>query len=65
MALVRWNPTSDLASLHSTMDRLFSDVFGEAFRGSLAGEGGRTEAATYHLPVNITETDTGQDLLTS
>ena len=59
MALVRWNPTSDLASLHSTMDRLFSDVFGEAFRGSMAGDGGRTEAATYHLPVNIAETDTG------
>lgn len=59
MALVRWNPTSELASLHSTMDRLFSDVFGEAFRGSLAGDGGRTEAATYHLPVNIAETETG------
>ena len=41
------------------MDRFFSDVFGETFRGSLAGDGGRTEAATYHLPVNIAETDTG------
>jgi HSP20 family protein len=36
------------------MDRLFSDVFGPAYRGLMAEDG-----APGHLPVNIAETDRG------
>lgn len=56
MAIERWRPTNDLASLHSTMDRMFSDVFGDTFAGpSDEGEGGM--APTFYLPVDIREND--------
>ena len=56
MAIARWRPTNDLASLHSTMDRVFSDVFGDTFAGpSDEGEGGM--APTFYLPVDIREND--------
>lgn len=65
MAIVRWTPANDLASLHSAMDRLFGDVFGDVFgpvgtsQGmERSGEGGR-QLATYHLPVNISESKDG------
>ena len=56
MAIARWRPASDLASLHSTMDRLFSDVFGDSF----ARMGGEDRGlATFHLPVDIQENEDG------
>lgn len=64
MAIVRWTPANDLANLHSAMDRLFGDIFGESWTGMQPGEGGRTGQRgqgrpTYHLPVNVRETDSG------
>lgn len=60
MAIIRWNPTNDLAGLHSAMDRLFSDVFGEMYASTERGAGGKqTERPTFHLPVNIEETENG------
>ena len=68
MAIVRWSPANDLASLHSAMDRLFSDVFGDVFTSGTpgqgterteGGDGGRRRLPTYHLPVNISETKDG------
>jgi HSP20 family protein len=43
------------------MDRLFADMFGEmgmAMR-PIMGDGGEGGTPTYHLPVNIMETDSG------
>jgi HSP20 family protein len=63
MAIARWSPGNELAGLHSAMDRLFSDVFGPAYRGLMTEdggrEGGRRDGGGQHLPVNIAETDTG------
>lgn len=68
MAIVRWSPANDLASLHSAMDRLFGEVFGDAFTTGMptqvtertdGGNGGRRRLPTYHLPVNISETKDG------
>jgi HSP20 family protein len=65
VAIVRWSPANDLASLHSAMDRLFGDVFGDAFTSGMptqstertdGGNGGRRRLPTYHLAVNISET---------
>ena len=65
MAIVRWSAANDLASLHSAMDRLFGDVFGDIFTSGMpthgteraeGGDGGRRRHPTYHLPVNISET---------
>jgi HSP20 family protein len=68
MAIVRWSPTTDLASLHSAMDRLFSDMFGESFSQTGGdssrqqmerGNGGARQLPTFHLPVNVSESDKG------
>ena len=56
MAIARWRPANDLASLHTNMDRLFSDGFGDLF-GRAGEEGGM--APTLYLPVDIMETDNG------
>jgi HSP20 family protein len=56
VAIARWRPANDLASLHSTMDRLFSDVFGDSFGRMGDDDGGM---ATFHLPVDIKETENG------
>jgi HSP20 family protein len=65
VAIVRWSAANDLASLHSAMDRLFGDVFGDVFTSGMptpgterteGGNGGRRRRPTYHLPVNISET---------
>jgi HSP20 family protein len=56
VAIARWRPANDLASLHSTMDRLFSDVFGDSF-GRMGGDD--RGPATFHLPVDIQETENG------
>jgi HSP20 family protein len=65
VAIVRWTPANDLANLHSAMDRLFGDIFGESWTGMQPGDGGRTgqqrqgDRPTYHLPVNVKETESG------
>jgi HSP20 family protein len=53
MALIRWNPSSDLMNIHSEMDRLFGDLT-EGMRAQ--GNGGRGEASAI-LPVDIERTD--------
>src|SRR5438105_279288 len=67
MALVRWGPTGDVAGLHSAIDRLFSDMFGEANVGTSredrTGDGGRSELPTFHLPVNIVDTEQGYRIM--
>lgn len=55
MALIRWNPTSDLMNLHSEMDRIFNDVwqgFGMTPRGGTNGV-----AAASYLPLDIERID--------
>src|SRR5215470_5874588 len=59
LTLARWSPTSELTNLHTAMDRLFSDLFGEPMRSPLTAEMGRAGAPTYHLPVDIAEVDNG------
>lgn len=59
MAMVRSSPTHELASLHSAMDRLFADLFGDAFRGVPMEDQPPAAAAVFHLPVNVVRTDTG------
>jgi len=63
LAIVRWSPSQDLASLHSAMDRLFGDMFGGMFGTPQQTNGGATgrlsEHPAYHLPVNIRETEKG------
>ncbi len=49
MALVRWNPWGELDTLHTQMDQLFQQVFGEP----LARNGGDTVS----LPIDIRQTD--------
>jgi HSP20 family protein len=54
MALIRWNPTSELMNLHSEMDRLFNDVW----QGSgLAPRSTTNAQATAFLPLDIERTD--------
>jgi HSP20 family protein len=53
----RWDPWSDLASLHNTMDRLFGNVFGAPVE---QGEQGRRTMLS--MPVNVAETDTGYEV---
>ena len=52
--LTRWDPFEDLASIQSTMDRLFDQVFPtrEGLRGRVRG------AQRYYLPTDVE--DTGQ-----
>jgi HSP20 family protein len=59
MAMVRSSPTHELATLHSAMDRLFADLFGDAFRGAPTEERPPAETGPFHLPVNIVRTDAG------
>jgi HSP20 family protein len=56
MAMIRWNPSSDLVNLHSEMDRLFNELT-EGVRGSHGeGNGGRSDVGAF-LPVDIERTD--------
>lgn len=52
-SVIRWSPISDLMSLHTAMDRLFSDTFGVSSGQSrtvgAVGEG--------YLPLDIYQTD--------
>ena len=53
MAIARWSPFQELTTLHTTMDRLFTDML----------EGGDDTATsgmpTFRLPIDISETDNG------
>jgi HSP20 family protein len=53
MAIARWSPIQELTTLHTTMDRLFGDMF----EGST--DTGGASPATYRLPVDISETEDG------
>jgi HSP20 family protein len=57
MAVIRWNPSSELMNLHSEMDRIFNDVW----QGFGAGRRSTDDhgAATGFLPLDIERTDTG------
>ena len=51
-SLTRWNPWSDLFSLHDQMDRLFDEAFGSV---APAGTGGGETVLT--LPIDVRQTD--------
>jgi HSP20 family protein len=53
MAISRWSPVGELASLHTAMDRLFSDFLGAGTR-ELDSNGSNT---TWYLPLDIVDTD--------
>src|SRR5215813_12368835 len=59
LTLARWSPTSELTNLHTAMDRLFSDLFGEASHSPLTAAIGRPGAPTFQLPVDVEEVDNG------
>ena len=50
MAIARWSPFQELTNLHTTMDRLFGDMFE-------APTGPSGPASTFRLPVDISQTD--------
>jgi HSP20 family protein len=52
MALARWNPTQELSTLRSTMDRLFGGLMQDNVDSRRS-----SEIANYRLPVDITETE--------
>jgi HSP20 family protein len=56
MAIIRWNPASDLVNLHSELDRIFSDLTEGlvAPRGQGGGDGRNVPA---FLPVDIERSD--------
>jgi len=51
MAISRWSPVGELASLHTAMDRLFSDFFGETSVDN-DQDGSRS---TWYLPLDIVD----------
>jgi HSP20 family protein len=56
MAVIRWNPSSELMNLHSEMDRIFNDVWQGFGVGRRSTDNGG--AATGFLPLDIERTDT-------
>ena len=55
MALIRWNPASELVNLHSEMDRLFNEL-SEGLAPHQPGNGGRGDVPAF-LPVDIERSD--------
>ena len=51
-SVIRWSPISDLMSLHSAMDRLFSDTFGVPGQSRTVGAVGEG-----YLPLDVYQTD--------
>ncbi len=56
MAINRWSPVGELASLHTAMDRLFGDFFGG---GGEDLEASTPRPATWYLPLDIVEKEGG------
>lgn len=56
MAISRWSPVGELASLHTAMDRLFSDFFGG---GSEELETAGARPSTWYLPLDILDSEGG------
>jgi len=50
MVLNRFSPIGELADLHSSMDRLFSDFF-----GTPVPEGSEAPSRTWYLPIDIVD----------
>lgn len=50
MAMSRWSPMGELASLHSAMDKLFSDFFGAPLT-----ETGGFDRRTWYLPLDVVD----------
>ena len=59
MAINRWSPAGELASLHTAVDRLFSDFFGG---GSEEQESNTSRPATWYLPLDIIQNDGGYEV---
>ena len=59
MDMVHSSPSHELASLHSAMDRLFIDIFGDVFRSPQMVDAQSTDTATYHLLLNVIRTENG------
>ena len=57
--MIRWSPDSELASLHSAMDRLFDDFFGPAGPN---GQAGQRQLPVYQLPLDVKETERGYEI---
>jgi HSP20 family protein len=55
MAIVRWNPTSELMNLHSEMDRIFNDMWQGSGLGRRSSDNGG--ATTGFLPLDIERTE--------
>ena len=53
MTLNRWSPTGELASLHTAMDRLFSEFFGTPLMSS--GSDSEAPTPTWYLPLDIVD----------
>lgn len=60
--MIRWSPGTELANLHSQMDRLFEDFFGPSTPGGRAE--GQRSLPTYYLPLDIKEVDNGYEITT-
>lgn len=56
--MIRWSPNTELASLHSAMDRLFDDFFGPV----AGGDTQRQVTPTYFLPIDVKENETGYEI---
>jgi HSP20 family protein len=53
MAINRWSPVGELASLHTAMDRLFGDFFGGTALD--ADRDGTQATGTWYLPLDIVD----------
>jgi HSP20 family protein len=56
MALIRWNPTSELMNLHSEMDRVFGELTEDFGLLPRVLGNGRNEASAF-LPLDVERTD--------
>ncbi len=61
--MIRWSPGTELANLHSQMDRLFEDLFGPSTSGGNRADR-QGSLATYHLPLDIREVENGYEITT-
>jgi HSP20 family protein len=58
MAISRWSPVGELASLHTAVDRLFSDFFGgSALEPDMTGS-----PTAWYLPLDIIDTENAYEV---